>query len=56
MFKTSPGGSITQIRIRRYYDPAVRDAKRELYRGEPSIIDGVLEVVNATTDLIEEAA
>jgi len=54
--QTAPGGAVTEVRIRRYFDPAERDAKRELYRGEPSIIDGTLEVVNATTDLMEEAA
>lgn len=41
------------VKIRRYYDPRVRDAKAELYRSEPSIIDGTLETVNAVTDLIE---
>jgi hypothetical protein len=54
--QTAPGGAVTEVRIRRYFDPAERDAKRELYRGEPSIIDGTLEVVNATTDLMEDAA
>lgn len=51
--QTAPGGAVTEVRIRRYYDPAQRDAKRELFRSEPSIIDGALEVVNATTDLME---
>ena len=54
--QTAPGGAVTEVRIRRYYDPALRDAKRDLYRREPSVIDGALEVVNATTELIEEAA
>lgn len=54
--QTAPGGAVTEVRIRRYFDPAERDTKRELYRGEPSIIDGTLEVVNATTDLMEDAA
>lgn len=51
--QTAPGGAVTEVRIRRYYDPAERDAKIELYRTEPSLIDATLEVVNATTDLIE---
>lgn len=51
--QSSQAGPVTQIRIRRFYDPAVRDRNIELYRSEPSIIDGTLEVVNATTDLIE---
>lgn len=54
--QTTQGGAVTEVRIRRYYDPAERDAMRELFRSEPPKIDGVLEVVNATTDLIEEAA
>lgn len=51
--QTGPGSPITEIRIRRYYDTAKRDAKMELYRSEPSVIDATLEVVNATTDLLE---
>jgi len=31
----------------------VRDERLELYRSEPTIIDGQLEVVNAVTDLVE---
>ena len=51
--QTTPGGPVTEIRIRRYFDPQERDRNLELYRSEPSVIDGALEVVNATTDLIE---
>lgn len=51
--QTSPGGPVTEIRVRRYYDPSVRDAKLELYRSEPSIVDATLEVTNAVTDLLE---
>ncbi len=50
--QTAPGGPVTEVRIRRYYDPKVRDEKRELYRSEPHIIDATLEVVNATTETI----
>ena len=50
--QTAPGGPITEVRIRRYYDPALRDAKLDLYRSEPSVIDATLEVTNAVTDLI----
>ena len=50
--QTAPGGPVTEVRIRRYYDPKERDAKVSLYRSEPSVIDATLEVVNATTDLI----
>lgn len=52
--QTSPGGPVTEVRIRRFFDVPNRDRHIELYRSEPSIIDGTLEVVNATTELIEE--
>ena len=51
--QTAQGGPVTEVRIRRYYDPAQRDEKLELYRSEPSVIDATLEVSNAVTDLIE---
>lgn len=49
--QTTPGGVVTEVRIRRYFDPAERDTRQELYRTEPSIIDAALEVVNATTNV-----
>lgn len=52
--QTSPGGPVTEVRIRRYYDPVEKDNKIAALRSEPSIIDGHLEIVNATTDLVEE--
>jgi hypothetical protein len=51
--QTVAGGPVTEVRLRRYYEPADRDRKVEVYRTEPSVIDATLEVVNATTDLIE---
>lgn len=42
-----------EIKVRRYYDPATRDKKVDLYKSEPTTIDGSLEVANAVTDLIE---
>lgn len=51
--QTSPGGPVTEVRITRFFDPRVRDEKIGLYRSEPSVIDATLEVVNATTDLIQ---
>jgi hypothetical protein len=54
--QTTPGGVVTEVRIRRYFDTAARDAKIELYRSEPSVIDATLETVNAVTDLWEPAA
>lgn len=50
--QTSPGGPVTEIRVMRFYDPKQRDEKVGVYRSEPSVIDATLEVVNATTDLV----
>lgn len=50
---STPGEQAKEVKIRRYYEPLVRDKKIELFRSEPSIIDRTLEVVNATTDLME---
>jgi hypothetical protein len=47
-------GQAVDIKIVRHFDPAVRDNKIDLYRQEPHLIDAALEVVNATTDLIEQ--
>lgn len=46
-------GEALEVKIVRNFDPVERDKKLELYRSEPSIVDATLEVVNATTDLIE---
>lgn len=51
MTQTSAGGT-KEVRIRRYFDPKERDTKMALYKQEPSIIDGHLEVVNAVTELL----
>lgn len=45
-------GSTFEIKIVRFYDPAERDRKIELYRTEPGVIDSTLETVNATTELV----
>jgi hypothetical protein len=50
---STAGGPVTEIRIKRFYDPAERDAKLAIYKSEPSVIDGHLEIINATTDLME---
>jgi hypothetical protein len=47
------GGNITPVTIRRYYDPRQRDDFMALYQMEPGLIDSRLEVVNATTDLVD---
>jgi hypothetical protein len=41
------------VTVRRYFDPIQRDKMVETFRGEPGIIDRTLEVVNATTDIVE---
>lgn len=48
-----PGGQARDVKIRRYYDPRERDAMVTLFASEPGTIDASLEVINATTDLIE---
>lgn len=45
-------GEKKEVHLRRYYKPAERDQKLELYRSEPSLIDSTLEIVNATTEVI----
>lgn len=51
--KPTPDSAVTQVRIVRCYDPKQRDTMIAIYRDEPGLIDRTLEVVNATTDLIE---
>lgn len=41
------------VRIVRHFDPVQRDKMVAIYRSEPYLIDGSLEVVNAVTDLVE---
>lgn len=51
---TSTGTPI-DVKIVRNFDAEHRDRMAEIYRSEPAEIDAALEVVNATTDLIEAA-
>lgn len=46
-------GQPLMVTIMRHYDPIKRDQMMAMYREEPHMIDSALEVVNATTDLIE---
>lgn len=46
-------GQIVDCKVRRYYDPVLKDNKVSMLTSEPSLIDAKLEIVNATTDLIE---
>ena len=50
----SAGGDAAprEVKIRRYYEPEKRDKMMDLYRSEPTTIDGVLEVTNAITELV----
>ncbi len=41
------------VKIRRYYEPTLRDQKLASLTQEPSLIDGRLEIINATTDLLD---
>lgn len=52
-FSAGPTGGQIEMKIVRNYDPADRDKIMAMYREEPSKIDSTLEVVNATTDLLE---
>ena len=49
---TSTGVTMA-ITLVRQYDPVKRDEMIAMYRSEPHLIDSALEVVNATTELIE---
>lgn len=50
---TSSVGTPLEIKLVRHYDPELRDSRKAMYLAEPHAIDAALEVVNATTDLIE---
>ncbi len=50
--QSAPGGVVTEVRIRRFYNAVQRDEKVAAYRSEPSVIDANLEIINAVTDLI----
>lgn len=46
-------GSLLEIDVVRHFDSEHRDKMLSLYHDEPTIIDMALEIVNATTDLME---
>lgn len=50
---TMQGSDPVKVSIVRNYDPAQRDVNMAIYRLEPHLIDAALEIVNATTDLLE---
>ena len=51
--KVQFSNEVRDAKVRRYYDPVLRDKKVMELSSEPSLIDGKLEIVNATTDLME---
>jgi hypothetical protein len=50
--RTSAGAQET-VQVRRYYDPVARDAALMRAKALPHLIDSNLEVVNATTPLLQ---
>ena len=46
-------GISTEVKLVHNYDAAERDQRIAEFRSEPHLIDAALEVVNATTDLME---
>ena len=50
---TAPGSPVTEIKVKRHFDPVKRDEMQLVYMQEPSVIDRTLEVINATTELVE---
>lgn len=46
-------GTVTEVKLVRFYDPNIRDARIAMFRSEPHDIDAALEVVNAVTELVE---
>lgn len=53
LVQQSTGTDPLKVELVRNYDPATRDDRLALYRAEPHVIDSALEIVNATTDLVE---
>jgi hypothetical protein len=49
----SDGKTKQTVSVIRYFDPVERDRMVDTFRHEPSMIDQKLEVVNATTQLVE---
>lgn len=46
-------GKTVLVQVRRYFDPQLKDSKIALFQAEPHLIDGALEITNATTDLVD---
>jgi hypothetical protein len=52
--QTVKDGPVTEVRIERHFSPEARDKRVAEFRSEPHVIDATLEVVNATTDLVDD--
>ena len=54
-FETNSANEKVQVSIVRCYEPKERDNKVGMYDEEPNLINSKMEVINATTDLMEAA-
>lgn len=52
-FARDTQGAEREIKIVRCYDPKQRDEMVSMFLGEPALIDQTLEVINATTELLD---
>lgn len=50
----SDGKTKQTIHLVRYYNPVERDRMVDMHKHEPSFIDAKLEVINATTQLVDD--
>lgn len=50
---SSSTGTPFEVKLVRHFDPSKRDEMMAMYRDEPYQIDSTLEVINATTEVIE---
>lgn len=49
----TPNSTPISVNVERFFDAEERDTRVSMYREEPGLIDAALEVVNATTEIIE---
>lgn len=52
-FTNSSSGEPMEVKVIRHFSPELRDKKIAEFKEEPYLIDSRLEVVNATTDLLD---
>jgi hypothetical protein len=46
-------GQLAVMKMRRYYDPQMKERKIDLLKAEPHLIDAALEIANCSADLLE---